>query len=197
MFPVKAGVMILEAIQKVKLYDLLFLIDKDLAERQRAKACPFCNSPLHYSNYSRKPRGGPEKLPEEYLLRFSLCCSAEGCRRRVLPGSLRFWDQKVYFGVVMLVVTALRQRRTDGYSASKLMKIFGVCRHTLKRWTGYFEEIFPFSSRWQKVKGRIGIDASNTDLVAAVVSDFIKHSVSVERGLVLSLAFLSGGLMVI
>lgn len=189
--------MILEAAQKVKLYHLLFQIDKDLAEHQREKTCPFCNSPLHYSNYSRKPRGGPENLPEEYLLRHSLCCSAEECRRRVLPGSLRFWDRRVYFGIVMLVVVTLQQRRTVGYSASKLMKIFGVSRHTLKRWTQYFEDTFPFSSRWKKVKGRISIDVSNTALVAAVVSDFIKHSSSVERGLVLSLAFLSGGLMVI
>jgi len=184
--------MILEAIQKVKLYHLLFLIDKDLAERQREKNCPFCHSPLHYSNYLRKPRGGPENLPEEYLLRLSLCCSAEGCRRRVLPGSLRFWDRRVYFGVVMLVMTTLGQRRTGGYSASKLMKIFGVSRHTLKRWAGYFENIFPFSSRWKKVKGRIGIDMLNDVLPVAAVSYFIKHSVSVDKGLILSLAFLAG-----
>ena len=188
--------MILEAIQKVKLYHLLFLIDKDLAERQRKKDCPFCNSPLHYSNYERKPRGGPKNLPEEFRIRHSLCCSAEGCRRRVLPGSLRFWDRRVYFGVVMLVVMTLRQRRTDGYSASKLMKMFGVSRHTLKRWTRYFEEIFPVSSRWKKVSGRIGISISNTGLVAAVVSEFINHSVSMERGLARSVAFLSGGLRV-
>ena len=188
--------MILEAIQKVKLYQLLFLIDKDLAEHQRGKNCPFCNSPLHYSNYFRNPRGGPKNLEEKYLLRFSLCCSAEGCRRRVLPGSLRFWDRRVYFGVFILIVVTLRQRRTDSYSASKLMKMFGVSRHTLKRWIHYFEEVFPLSSRWKKVKGRIGAGVSNTVLVNAVVSDFIKHSASVERGLISCLAFLSGGLMV-
>ena len=186
--------MILEAIQKVKLYHLLFLIDKDLAERQREKACPFCNSSLHYSNYTRKPRGGPDDLPEEYLLRHSLCCSNEGCRRRVLPESIRFWDQRVYFGVVMLVVMTLRQKRTDGYSASRLMKIFGLSRHTLKRWIIYFENIFPFSLRWRKVKGRMGIDMSNDDFPAVVVSYFIKHSVSASVGLIGSLAFLSGGL---
>ncbi len=186
--------MILETIQKVKLYNLLFLIDKDLAERQRDKTCPFCGSPLHYSNYTRKPRGGPDNLPEEYLIRHSLCCSNEGCRRRVLPPSLRFWGRRVYFGAVMLVIMTLHHRRTDGYSAGKLKKLFDISRHTLNRWINYFESIFPFSNQWQKVKGRIGIGISNNDLPAAVVSYFIKHSVSIEAGLIGSLRFLSGGL---
>jgi hypothetical protein len=54
--------------------------------------------PLHCAHYMRKPRGGPPDLREAFEVRFSLCCGHEGCRRRVLPPSVRFWDRKVYCG---------------------------------------------------------------------------------------------------
>ena len=144
MFTIKAGVMILKAIQKVKLYQLLFLIDQDLTEQKRAKACPYCGASLHTANYLRKPRGGPGNLPEAFSLRHSLCCSSESCRKRVLPPSMRFWDQKVYWGVVILVAVVLQQRRTEGYSAGKLIQMIGVSRPTLKRWMHYFKKVFRY-----------------------------------------------------
>ncbi|MBT4289146.1 MAG: hypothetical protein HOD92_17610 [Deltaproteobacteria bacterium] len=61
--------MILEPLQKIKLYQLLYLIDVYLAECLKAKACPYCGAPLHVSNYFRKLRGGPDNLPEEFLIR--------------------------------------------------------------------------------------------------------------------------------
>ena len=100
--------MILDTIHNVKLYQLLFFIDKDLAEQKRIKACPFCGAPLHTSNYFRNPRGGPDHIPESWTLRHSLCCSAENCRKRVLPPSLRFWDRKVYWSIVILVTIVLQ-----------------------------------------------------------------------------------------
>jgi hypothetical protein len=50
----------------------------------------------------------------------SLCCGAQGCRRRVLPPSVLFLDRRVYFAPVMLVITALRQGRDRGYTVEKL-----------------------------------------------------------------------------
>ncbi len=184
----------MESIRKVNLFYLLLLIDTDLAECKREETCPFRGSPLHYSNYARKPRGGPDSLPEKYLIRHSLCCSNEGCRRRTLPLSLRFWDRRVYFGGVMRVVMTLHHGRTGGYSTGKPMKIFGISRNTLKRWKSYFGSVFPLSSRWRKVRGRIGIVISNEDLPAAVVSYFSEQFSTAEKGLTGALRFLSGGL---
>jgi len=51
----------------------LFSIAQDLAESARRKACP-CGGRLHRANYPRKPRGGPDDLPEQYRQRLSFCC---------------------------------------------------------------------------------------------------------------------------
>ncbi len=185
--------MLLETLQKAKIFQVLYLIDEEIAERQRLEACPFCGSPLHYSNYLRKPRGGPDNLPEELLIRHSFCCAKEECRKRVLPVSCRFWNRKVYWGAVILVIMTLQQNRTEGYSAGKLMKLFAISRQTLKRWLDYFRQIFPSSSIWQRIKGHIGIEISPNDLPKVVVLFFIKQAESEQRGLINSLRFLLGG----
>jgi len=115
---------------------------------------PFCGGPLYHAPYHRKPRGGPPNLPEEYLIRLSLCCGREGCRRRTLPLSVLFWGRRVYWGVVIIVVTALRQQRLEGFCARKIFELFGATRLTLLRWSSYFREIFPQSKIWQLLRSR-------------------------------------------
>ena len=182
--------MILESIRNVKLYQLLFFIDKDLADQKRINACPFCGAPLHASNYFRNPRGGPGNIPELYSLRHSLCCSV--CRRRVLPPSLRFWDRKVYWSIVILVTVVLQQQRTDGYSAGKIIKMVGISRHTLKRWIHYFKDVFPQTGRWKRIRGRIGVEINMGQNPSAIILFFIKRSGSAEDGLIRSLQLFSG-----
>lgn len=74
--------MLPELLQTTKLFHLLHRIDIDLAEQHQKGGCSFCGGPLHYSIYQRKPRGGPDELPEDLFIRFSLCCGNEDCRRR-------------------------------------------------------------------------------------------------------------------
>ena len=186
--------MILEAIQKVKLFQLLFLIDKDLAVQHRAKTCPHCGASLHTSNYVRNPRGGPDNLPDELLIRHSFCCSAEQCRKRAMPVSCRFWDRKVYWGAVILVLVTLRQGRTEGYSAGKLMRLFRISRHTLKRWMLYFKQKFPLTSRYKRIKGLVSSKITDDLLPSALVLLLIERFGSAEVGLVRSLQLLLGGL---
>lgn len=185
--------MILKAVQNVKLYQLLFFIDRDLAEQKRVGACPFCGAALHIANYVRKPRGGPCNLTEEYSLRHSLCCSAESCRRRVLPPSVRFWDRKVYWGVVILVAVVLQQRRTHEYSAARMMKLLGVSRHTLKRWIRCFTRVFPTTGRWKRLRGRIAIEVCSGNIPLVPILFFIEHFGSEEEGLIRFLQLMSGG----
>lgn len=92
-----------------------------------------------------------------------------------------------------MVVMTLRQGRTEGYSANKLRKIFGVSRLTLKRWIGYFKEVFPVSNQWRRIKGKIGINVQPDKLPGAIVLFFMKQSLSDESGLINSIRFLSGG----
>ncbi len=185
--------MILESINKVKLYRLLFSFDEGLAKEKRAHSCPFCGAPLHTSNYKRTPRGGPDDIPEMFSIRHSLCCSAENCRRRVLPPSLRFWDRKVYWSIVILVTVVLQQDRTEGYSAGKIIKMVGISRHTLKRWIHYFKEVFPETERWKRIRGRIGAEVDIGQIPSSIILFFIERSGSAEKALTSFLQLFSGG----
>lgn len=156
--------MLPELLQKAKLYHLLFLIDCDLCKALKDQGCPFCHSPLHQSDYPRKPRGPFKKLPEEYQKRHSLCCSREDCRKRSLPPSCRFLGRKVYFWPVILMVMALRQNRENSYSSGRLMRLFAISRNTLKRWFLFFKKLFPLLPQWQRIRGFLPSHISNHDI---------------------------------
>jgi len=131
---------------------LLFRIDEDLARETRGGRCPFCGEVLHSASWRRKPRG--TDLPDEQSLRFSLCCSGDRCRRRVTPPSLRFLGRKVFVGVMVILVTALRQGPTPS-GFRKLEGLFGISRRTIARWQKWWEEIFPASGVWREMKARL------------------------------------------
>jgi len=188
--------MLPELLQKSNLFSILHRIDVDLADQCRQNKCPFCGGPLHHANYERKPRGGPEDLFNEYLVRQSLCCGREGCRRRCLPPSCLFMGRRVYFGVVILVVMALRQNRPDGASAVELKQMFGISQKTLIRWITYFREVFPFSAQWQRLRGRVHSSIGNNDLPGNLLAYFIRYADSPEDGLVACLRFLASAQMV-
>lgn len=186
--------MLPELLQKSSLFALLFKIDSDLAEKTRLSECPICGSALHYANYDRKPRGGPANLPDEYFLCFSLCCGREGCRKRIKPPSVRFWDRRVYWSTTILVVMALRQNRPNSYSTYRLSKMLDIDSDTIRRWISYFQVVFPDSARWQSIRGRIASKITNSNLPGALLAYFIGHSRSEESGLIECLKFLSSGL---
>lgn len=184
--------MLQELLQKSNLFYLLFRIDCRFAEETRKQNCPFCGGKLHYSNYQRKPRGGPD-LDDELLTRHSLCCCREGCRTRVLPPSCRFLDRKVYWAPVVLVVTALRQNRTKSASIDRLKRLYGITHNTIRCWIRYFKEEFPSSPRWLKIRGRIASSVRNDDLPGGLLRYFAGYSRSEEIGLVRCLEFLASG----
>ena len=183
--------MLPELLQKASLFSLLHRMDMDLARQHQEGGCPYCGGPLHQANYPRKPRGGPDDIPEECLIRFSLCCGREGCRCRTLPPSVRFMDRRVYWSCVILVVMTLRQDRPDGMSASKMGGLFGVTRKTLMRWASYFREVFPSSAQWQRLRGRVSPSVRDRELPGALVRFFLLNSESPEGGLISCLRFLA------
>ncbi len=185
--------MLPELTQKTSLYNLLFRIDEDLAEEVKKKGCPYCGGPLHYGNYPRKPRGGPDDIPDELQVRHSLCCGQKGCRKRQKPPSVRFMGQKVYWACVILIVMVLRQNRPNGKSASELQRMFGISYQTIVRWIQYFRDEFPQSNWWQRLRGRVDSTISNSGLPGNLLNCFIKSNNSHEKGLVECLRFLASG----
>lgn len=130
----------------------LFSIDQDLAETARKMACP-CGGRLHCANYPRKPRGADD-LPEPYQRRLSFCCDRDGCRKRVTPPSVRFLGRKVYLGVVVILVAAMRQGPSPR-RVVELSRLFGADRRTIARWQVLWQEQFPQTPFWKVARGRL------------------------------------------
>jgi hypothetical protein len=129
--------------------------DLSIAQEIRAGGCPWCGGRLDRADYERKPRFGlvaPEPQAPGWSTRLSLCCSREGCRRRVTPPSVRFLGRRVYAEVVVLVACAraLMRAEVDGKRVDS-----GVPRRTVKRWLGWWRTAFLASALWQELRSRL------------------------------------------
>jgi hypothetical protein len=137
----------------VELFAWLFDVDGQIARWVARLGCRFCTGPLHQSNYRRKPRGAQvAEAGEAFVLRYSLCCGREGCRRRTLPPSLRFLGRRVYVEAVVLVATVVSLVLGSAKAASKAML---VPARTLKRWGAWWTESFPQSRAWHEIRSRL------------------------------------------
>ena len=173
------------------LFRLLFNINSDIATEKKKELCPLCGAPLHQANYPRNPAGGPQDLPDDYKIRFSLCCSRDGCRKRVTPTSVRFMGRKEHWSCVILIVITLKQNRTSGYTAEKLMRMFNISHSTLYRWAKYFRDFFPNSSLWKALRGNVRSDVYNNSLPGSLLQFFINKYVFEHIGLIKCLKFLA------
>lgn len=156
----------------------LFSIDRDLAESTRKKDCP-CGGHLHVANYPRKPRGGPDDLPESYRTRLSFCCERDGCRSRATPPSVRFLGPKVYLAAVVILVTAMRQGPTPR-GARELSRLFGADRRTIARWQVFWCEHFPRTAFWKVARGRL-VPAVQIVVLPRAILDAFMHRADDER----------------
>jgi hypothetical protein len=182
-----------DILQSKSLFILLKKIDVEFAESKRAQRCPHCGGPLYSAPYQRKPRGGPPDLEESFAQRLSLCCGAEGCRKRLLPQSVLFSGRRVYWGAVILVAVVLRQGRDRGYTVEKLKRLFGVTRPTLRRWIHYFRQIFPETPTWKRLSGRLLPPVSGEELPGSLLARFIQPGGDVSLGLASCLQALACG----
>jgi len=158
----------------------LLSFDRDLAEQYRSAGCPVCGGALHSARYRRQPRGGPAGLPPDYELRESFCCSVEGCRRRLTPPSVRFLGRRVYFGVVVIVVSAKLHGITEKRAAA-MRELVGVSRRTLHRWRQWWRESFVRTDFWRATRARFVPPVDSSELPASLVERFEERSDSGPR----------------
>ena len=156
---------------------LLLALDRDLSEEVRAEGCPYCGSALHFARYERKPRGAPAGLPAAYDRRESLCCSADGCRRRVLPPSLRFFGRRVYLGPVFVLVCAMIHGITEK-RAAVLYDLVGVSIRTLARWRTWWRQTFPRTVFWHGARARFMPPADESLLPGSLLERFCQPTES-------------------
>lgn len=146
-----------------RVYGVLLRIDEEFASATKVAGCP-CGGRLHSAAYWRKPRGGREDLPAEYSKRLSFCCDREGCRRRATPPSVRFLGRRVYFGLVVVLLCALAQGATSKRVA-RLRHLAGdVSVRSVERWRGWWREVFPKTTVFRELRGRLQPPAAIEDL---------------------------------
>jgi hypothetical protein len=136
-------------------YQLLAKVDTEVAEEVRQGGCLHCSGKLHRAKYRRKPRGQPEQEREqqEDIYRDSFCCDQDGCRKRHTPPSVRFLGRKVYWGFVVVLVSAMRHGLTP--ARLKVLRLsLGVSRRTVERWREWWLHAFVQSSFWKAARAR-------------------------------------------
>jgi len=182
--------MYLAILQDSRLYEFQLQIDGELASATRGGGCAHCGAALHSACYLRKPRGLPAGIDPgpAYRLRFSYCCSADGCRRRHTPPSVRFLGPKVYLSVMVLLLTAMRQGPTPR-SSRELGALFGVDRRTLGRWRRWWQALFPQTAFWQVARARF-MPSVLESLLPYSLAERFRGSTLIERVL-LALKFIA------
>ncbi len=130
-------------------FSILLKIDHDAVEALQARGCSYCGGCLDRADYPRKPRGLPADLDPLFSIRYSLCCRSDGCRRRVMPQSVRFFGRHVYLMFFILLTSS-----ASTTLFSELSRAMGVSRQTLRRWQRFWLERFPQSPLWKRLQGR-------------------------------------------
>jgi len=148
-------------------FAVLEQIDEGTVRHVAAAGCLKCDGPLHRSDYDRKPRGALiAPAGEGFVVRFSLCCGREGCRKRSTPRSLRFLGRRVYLGAVVIVASvvawALRVSRESG-------RLTGVPVRTMRRWLGWWQGPFLSTEVFVTVCARL-VGVAVDQLPASIVS---------------------------
>lgn len=154
-------------------WSFLYSVDKQIAESAHEEKCS-CGCHLHRANYPRKPRGGPDDLPEEYRCRLSFCCARDGCRKRVTPPSVRFLGRKVYLGAVIILVSAMRQGPSPR-RVRVLSSLFGADRRTISRWQVFWHEHFPQTSFWKVARSRLVPTIECASLPQSLLEAFVRR----------------------
>jgi hypothetical protein len=169
-------------------WSFLLAVDEDLAETVRNRGCR-CGGRLHSANYLRKPRGFPVRLTQLQCFRSSFCCDRDGCRKRATPPSTRFLGRKVYVGVIVILISAMRQGPTPR-RVRELSERFGADLTTITRWQTFWREHFPQTNFWKIARADFITIGEILSLPYSLVDAFLRHHPPRE-GWMLLLRFLS------
>ena len=89
--------------------------------------------------------------------------------------AVRFWQRRVYWAPVLLLVSALRQGRHPLVTLQRLQALCGVWRSTVKRWQRYFRELFAGSIGYRRLCGRLIPPIDRSRLPAALLERFCRN----------------------
>jgi hypothetical protein len=101
-----------------------------------------------------------------------------------------FWDGR--FTGKPLFIIADWQNKVIENNIFRLSNLFGISRNTINRWIIFFQDVFPFSRQWQRIRGRVQASVKSNKLPASLINHFLHVTSSVKEALVSCLKFLSG-----
>jgi hypothetical protein len=137
----------------VEFLSALAVLDEAIARSVQMAGCPRCGGPLYQANYHRKPRGlSLDDAHSTITLRHSLCCGRDGCRRRTLPPSLRYFGRRVYLLAVVVFAAAFAHATASVRAAGER---FSVPSQTVGRWAEWWRTVAPVTVWWRELRGRI------------------------------------------
>jgi len=139
-------------LQDVAFFGLLLEVDREALKQAQEGGCLQCEGRLDRGDYRRKPRGEPPGLSAEFAVRFSLCCSRDGCRRRLTPESVRFLARRIYVGAAVVLVAAAMQGPSPA-RVKRLSELFGMAPRTARRWLAWWQETFGQSKFFKSLRG--------------------------------------------
>lgn len=152
------------------LFAALAQADEKIAHQVADRRCPLCGGPLHRSDYARKPCGAlMAPAGEEFVMRFSLCCGREGCRKRATPPSLRFLGRRVYLGAVVIMASIVAQATE---SAAAIRKATGVPARTTRRWLAWWRGAFLGTEVFVALRARL-IGVAVEDVPKSIVDQLV------------------------
>ena len=157
-----------------KVHGVLLALDERAAERVRVAGCPRCGGRLDVANYPRKVRGlsAEGETAGAYEMRFSLCCSRDGCRHRATPPSVRFLGRKVYAALAVLLVSAGHAADTGSPPAIAVTRdapSWATRRRYRSWWTVEF-----FATPWfAEMAGRFAEPLVAVDAPASLLERFV------------------------
>ena len=162
-------------------------IDKDLALKARTKGCPHCSGTLHAAPYARKGRAGPVPVPDGWADFYGLCCSREGCRRRVRPDSVRFAGRSPHFPLLILLAQLLSARGSQRRIAD-LRAALGVSERTVHRWLEFWDRVHARSRWWRERASLFSLSGLTLDALWNELAGRESASVAAQNFLMMCLA---------
>lgn len=151
-------------------YLILEKIDMALSEIAHKKPCEHCGGPLDIANYERKIRGFCHDGP---VIKYSLCCRREGCRKRTRVESVRFLGGFIYGSPTVLLACFLFRENQKRFR--NILRRFNLNVRTLKRWREFWDKIFEQTTFWKEHRVKIDLSLQGS-ILRKIFRSFRKNS---------------------